>query len=406
MLLFYIFLFILCELGIIANAMEEKCNWQIKKEIKIEQELREGKITREQANSYRETIKKKSSVIGAHEKYINALEKNRPDEVKFYYNQYADYVENFKTDFGHTLENPYRTIAQKIHSDSVGKMIELISQAWPLNAKNSIGYWHWYTVDKNNKEIVSYSYTNPAGYAILYGNKNMLNALLDQGINCAVPARREGKQNILFSWDEVSYNAFEYSILSKKSDFAQLIYDKNATIVYEGLPLKIAFEMALKKEFIDRIKFFSFVHNLIYNQKKAIDHTLLQKACIEYGDFDLTEELLKLGYKGDIKTGWLGLTVTEQIVDMFKNVEKVSCDITYVTKLIILFKKMDAFTILQEEKINKLVDERIDFKANEDYKKSKEYAMAKIINDASLKWKHTIKSVSLKNNQHNAKESL
>ena len=366
------------------NAMEIKPEWVVKEENIITNRLRQDKITPKQAILEKEILKKKALVIGMHANYIQSLQKNQPDAVKFYYNKYADYVENYNDDFGQGLANPYAIIAKSICDDSVKQMLNLVNGAWPINGKNAIGYWQ----NEDANKVITYSYTNPAGYAILCNNQAMLKALIDLGINCRASARRQGNHyttiNIPDVMSEMSYNAFDYAIFKEQPDCAQLIYDQDPAIVCESNSLKIAFEIVCKSKKTDRISFFEFVHNFVYKHKETIDHSLLKTACIDYGDAQLAAKLLALGYKADVAFNWFGSTTAEQVLKMFKNIAKVKFDAECVAKLVVTLKREKAFNKKQKEKLKKLIDERIMLLTDPHLNSSKECQVANLIKSKSM----------------------
>lgn len=362
------------------NAMKDSYEWPMPKG---EPFIIEKMITSEKVRSQQEVSMKKSRLQELCMNCAESLKNNKPDPFIFYYNQYMELVKKLGNDLGQKIENPYLIIARYIKDDSVENILKALrDNGFSFNEKKSIGYWQ----EEDENKIVTYSYTNPAGCAIQWGNVAMLTSLIRLGINCKASARKQGSYLLgaPIPCSQVEYNAFEYAIYDKRSNLVQLIYGSDPTIVFEGNPLKIALEVTSKSEDPDRTSLFALVHELVGNQKDIIDHSLLKVACIDYGDAQLATRLLTLGYKADIKLTWFDLTTAEKVLEMFKNIKEVKFDAKCVANLVIALRQADAFNEQQRRELNNLVKERVKRSSDQRFKDDKECKTARLINLSAL----------------------
>jgi hypothetical protein len=250
----------------------------------------------------------------------------------------------------------------------------LDKKGWPVNAERSIGN-HEYT--NPDKSIISYSNTNPIGYAIQFNNNFLLAALYFAKADLGARAYQKGECNLFLGVKTTTifqnnYNAFEFAIHEGNGELAKNIFNYDPTIVREGNPLKVAVAVAARDEYgkescdfkSDTKSIFTFTHNLVIKHKPLLDHSLLYDACITYCHPKVTAEMMELGYNIDAPPSGnlfsiLNSSITDKIVDLFKNIETSSFSARQVANLIILMNEKKKLSDKQNAALADLIKENV-----------------------------------------------
>lgn len=334
-------------------------------------------------NAYGNELKIKAieQVCGQFRLSLNSNAVDKVEQLKFYYIRYKQLIKS-NGDFGKKLTNPYPIIALQTRDKSVKDVLKVVNDWWPINGNEAIACEKRV---QTNKDIII-SKINPLGYSVLWGNEEMLKALLELGADCFACAKSEPYNNLITN----KYNAFEYAIYDDRPNLADIIYNHNPSIVSVGNPLKIALIRAIQNKSADH-SLFILIHNLIYKYKNTFDHSLLKIAAVDYADVPMTKTLLQLGYKPNILLSesylpFFDYTTADHVVALFEKVGKSdSADAERVGKIVVEFFNINGFNDKQEAVLTKLINERIIMKSATSHdlseKNSKEYTSAMIVNN-------------------------